>query len=191
MSVVGYTTWEMNKNTEKSVKQLLYSPINEQESGLKVIITTDKARYNIGETVRIKINNQSGQETYVWSGSCSLTLERHNGNTWETSPISWSGCISGPDCGIEREIPAPQFLSPEATEEIKWNQIAAWCEEGTIIKEEPAMGRFRFVFGYAEDEPECQFTLNPFKCWLSYGNKKWHSVYSNEFTIEEHGDLLP
>lgn len=191
ISVAGYTEWKMNKNTERPVKGLTESPINEQEPFLEVIITTDKTHYNIGQTVRIMMINKSTQKTYAWFGPCSLTLQLHNGNTWETSPISWSGCLSGPDCGIQREIPEPRFLNPETTEEIKWNQIVAWCEGGTIIKEGPAVGRFRFVFRYAEDELGCRSTPDLFMCWLSYRNKKWHSAYSNEFTIREHGDLSP
>jgi len=171
-----------------------------------VQITTDKPRYNIGETVRIKINNQNEQETYVWSGPCSLILERYNGNVWDdsptlwsgnvwktsptlwSSPTSWSGCP--PACGASREMPIPRFLSFAATEEIEWNQKVVWCKKNTT-KKGTTVGRFRFVFRYAEDEPECQFTLDPLMCWQRYNDPKWHSVYSNEFTIREHGDLLP
>lgn len=150
-------------------------------------ITTDKPRYSIGQTVRIKINNDSDQKTYVWSGPCSLTLDRYNGNAWETSSTSWSGC---PSCGIQRELPDPLFLSPEVTEEIKWNQIVTWCE-GSTLKTGQASGRFRFAFQYAEDEPGCQSTPNPLRCWLRHRDKKWQSTYSNEFTVSEHVDRSP
>ncbi len=152
---------------------------------LEVRITTEKPHYYVGQTVRIKINNQSEQKTFVWLGPCSLVLEHYNGNAWKEGPTAWSGC---PLCGIQREIPEPLFLSPGATKEIKWDQIVTWCEEGTT-KIAPALGRFRFVFRYAEDEPKCHLNSDPFKCWLLYRDKKWQSANSNEFTIKEHGDL--
>lgn len=142
-------------------------------------ISTDKPHYKIGEEVRIKIANQSEQKTYVWSGPCSLILEKYEGSYWEGSSISWSGC---PLCA-QREISHPLFLSPFATKEFVWDQIVTWCEEGTT-KMAPAMGRFRFVFRYAEDAPQCHSASDPFKCWLLYRDKKWNSLYCDEFVIE-------
>lgn len=131
--------------------------------------------------MRIEINNQGEQKTYTWTGSCSLTLQYHNGNAWEACPTPWSGC---PLCGHAREIPHPIFLGPKATEEIEWDLIVTWCDKGTI-KTGPASGRFRFGFRYAEDEPGCRYSLDPLKCWQRYQDKKWQNAYSNEFTVSE------
>ena len=151
----------------------------------KVRITTDKTSYDSGQKVIVKVINQDEQKTFIWIGGCSFTLEQHNGDAWEASPTPWSGC---PFCGHEREIPHPLFLVPTETEEFEWNQIVTWCEEGTL-KKGPALGRFRFAFRYAEDEPECRSSPYPLGCWMDYRNKKWHSAYSNEFTIMEKDNL--
>lgn len=180
ISATGYTAWKMNKSKGNPVENLTEFPISDQEHFLDVTITTDKPQYKIGETVRIKINNQSEHETYVWGGLCSFTLESYNTGTWSVNPASWSGC---PSCGIMREIPDPLFLGPLEKKEIGWDQIVTWCEKDRIEKG-ATLGRFRFVFRYAKDEPECRVSTNPFECWLRYSDKKWHSSYSSEFTIK-------
>jgi len=148
----------------------------------KVKITTDKLRYDSGHTVRIKINNQSEQTTYIWIGPCSFKLERYNGNAWEVNSNPWSGC---PLCGHAREIPHPLFLYPGASKEIEWDQLVTWCEK-EVLKTGSASGRFRFVFRYTKDEPGCHLVPDPLECWLNYHDKIWHSAYSNEFNIIEH-----
>jgi len=153
---------------------------NEREPFIKV--TTDKSQYNIGQKVKIKINNKSKQETYVWFGPCSLALEWYKNNAWEASPSSWSKC---PAC-VNREIQQPLFLSPSITEEITWDQMVTRCEKGST-KTRSTLGRFRFTFRYAEDKPECRFGSNPLNCWLRYQNKKWYTTYSNELIIKEQG----
>lgn len=153
---------------------------NTQGQGVSTAtINTDKARYSRGQLVNSTVTNQSDHKIYVWYGPCSLILESYEGTEWRETFASWSGC---PSC-VQREHPHPLFLTPSSTEVLVWDQILTWCEEGKS-KHGSASGRFRFMFRYAEDEPKCHSAIDPFKCWLLYHDKKWHSAYSNEFIID-------
>ena len=135
--------------------------------------------------MKVTLTNHHDLMTYVWTGPCSLTLERYDGEAWEANASPWSGC---PNCGVAREIPDPLFLEPGAADHIDWDQLVATCEDDTIVTE-PASGRFRFVFQYAQDEPGCRSASDPLECWTQYRDKEWHRAYSSEFTLEGPADM--
>jgi len=152
---------------------------------LKII--TDKAIYNNEDKiVTIEITNFSPDKTYIWLGSCSLTLEVYKDNKWITSPASWSRC---PMCGIEREMPDPIFLSCNDTRKIVWDKKVAWCDDGTMQKGY-IDGKFRFVFQYEEDDKQCQFSADPLECWQGYRHKNFYYAYSNHFIIKEPNSFI-
>ncbi len=164
-----------------SVFLLLLAAAPSQNNSIeKVTITMDKSHYKSGQPVLLTVRNQSEQETYIWIGPCSFTLESHNGDAWEVSPTPWSGC---PLCGYQREVPHPLFLGTAATENIEWDQQVTWCEESTL-RSGPASGRLRFIFNYAEDAPGCRSAPDPLECWEDHRDKKWERAESDEFRIE-------
>lgn len=145
----------------------------------QVTATTDRTHYTRGDKVTIVIENSTAGKTFVWLGFCSLSLENHQDERWESIKTDWPLCHS---CGEVREIPPPVFIRPAQHEELEWHQAITWCE-GNVAKTEQALGTYRFSLRYAEDTTRCSAAQDKTRCWLDYAGKEWQTIYSNAFTI--------
>jgi hypothetical protein len=92
-----------------------------------VLITTDRAAYSSGETVKTTVANQGDKSTYVWLGPCGLFLQSSDGSMWTDASVQWSGCYP---CA-QREMPDPVFLAPGASQTLSWDQVVVSCERQT------------------------------------------------------------
>jgi hypothetical protein len=134
--------------------------------------------YQSEEEIRIRIKNIGEIKPFIWFGPCSVALEKFENGSWAEIKESWSLC---PAC-VEREMLEPRFINPSESTVINWDQILTWCVDG-IREQKLASGIYRLNLNYAEDNMNCQASLNIRNCWTNNRNKLWHNKYSNKFII--------
>jgi len=135
----------------------------------QVIITTDKRKYEQGETVKITLRNKADERLLVYYPF--YTVERFEQGNWV--PLRRVLCPCGVFCRI------PPFLEIQAKDEIEeeWNQEESWCKEGmpavseATVSRQVSAGRYRIK----------SEIIWPEQTWEGRDRK---TIYSNEFTIQ-------
>ena len=136
----------------------------------EVIITTDKIEYEIGEEVKITINNDSDEEQGIEYPV--YFIERFENNNWLS--IRKVLCPCGVLCSISQGF----FIKSKDKMELEWDQQESWCNnlESThpeTISAQSPIGKYR---------------IKSVKIDFDNADNK-QIIYSNEFTIKEKSAL--
>ena len=140
----------------------------------EVIITTDKTEYEIGEEVKITIENNSDKEQKI--GYPDYFIERFKNDNWVE--VRQVRC----PCGALCDMVGYSFIKPKDKLEFEWDQQESWCSSGS--------GDWSLSEEISNQVQSGKYRIRSIKVDLNNADDK-QTIYSNESTIKEKSALDP
>ena len=140
----------------------------------EVSITTDKMEYEIGEEIKITIENNSNKEQKI--GYPDYFIERFKNDNWvEVRQVQCP-------CGALCDMVGYSFIKPKNKLEFEWDQQESWCSSGS--------GDWSLSEEISNQVQSGKYRIKSIKVDLNNADDK-QTIYSNEFTIKEKSALDP